>query len=114
MACQESGAEHHRRRVLDRHRLSLDGHPIDVNDTALSFISHSGTLAPGATYTAQATPKLPNGISGPFYILVRTDYSNQVFEAAQEGNNVSQPQAINVSLKPAPDLTVTNITAPSS
>src|SRR6185295_10036477 len=55
---------------------------------------------------------IPSTISGPFYLYVKTDADNQVFEYNMEGNNIRRSDAaINIL---NPDLRVINVTCPSS
>src|SRR5205823_5708326 len=64
---------------------------------------------------AQATLMLPNGISGNFQVFVAADATNAVSERAFEGNNVGRTvEAIAITLKPAPDLQVSDLTVPPS
>lgn len=81
--------------------------------TALGVFSGSGPLEPDSSYTLQRQVRLPNGISGAYYIFVKTDWDNQVFEHLFEDNNVRRSHTtIAISLSPWPDLQVTTIQAP--
>jgi len=88
---------------------------LDAGDTSLSFVSQSAALAVNDTYSVETTVTLPEGISGPYYILVNTDLTNAVFEKNFEDNNVSASlNAITVTLRPTPDLKVTVVSPPVS
>ena len=56
---------------------------------------------------------LPNGISGDYYLLVKSDANDTIEEAAFEDNNVLPSNLIAVSLAPYADLTVTTVTSPT-
>jgi len=56
---------------------------------------------------------IPIGMSGSYWIYVRTDSDNAVYEGAAENNNGSSLIPIHV-LQRIADLQVTSITAPSS
>jgi len=76
----------------------------------LGTFSHSGQLLPDSSYQAQHVLKLPHGIAGSFYIFVKTDWNNQVFEHLFEDNNVKRSDgSIQIDLSPWPDLQVTKI-----
>jgi methionine-rich copper-binding protein CopC len=96
----------------DRIWISQDN-SVSNDDAQLASIAHNGILTPGQTYDGSATVKLPVGIQGPYYIIVRTDAFDQVFEQAFDTNN-DTPDAVNVILTPPPDLntTILNIPAP--
>ncbi len=72
---------------------------------------HFGALTPGASYQSSQTYTLPNGISGPYYILVDTDATGQVFET-DKANNVDA-SSIAITSNP-PSFAVTAFTAPST
>jgi subtilase family serine protease len=68
--------------------LSADG-VWDINDRLLGRTVISRTLAPGSTYTAHMSAKLPAVLPGNYRIIVRTDIYNQIPEAENESNNTS-------------------------
>ncbi len=71
-------------------------------------------LVPNATYAAAGTLALPNGISGNYYVYVKTDAGNNVFEYLNEGNNVARSAGtVAINLVYA-DLNPTALTAPGS
>jgi hypothetical protein len=78
--------------------------------TLLGTASRKTTLLKDSSYIVSTQVKIPNGISGSYYLLVRTDDSNEVFEYLQENNNTySTPNPISISLSPYPDLQITNV-----
>jgi hypothetical protein len=81
-------------------------------DNAISLFTkqHIGTLAIDDSYMVTATFTIPDGIQGEYYIFVKTDNENQVFEYLYEDNNTGRSgNAITVL---APDLTIEQITLP--
>lgn len=86
---------------------------ISSGDTNLGVVSHSGALKVGESYNGQMNVKLPVGIQGPYYIIVRTDTYNSTFEQAFEVNN-DTPDAVQVILTPPPDLQPTLTSVPGT
>ena len=84
--------------------LSADGN-WDLEDRFLGRVRHAGGLAAGASYTGELkNVLLPPALAGQYRILVRTDIFNEVYESADEGNNLrssAEPIAIEV-----PELTL--------
>ncbi len=60
--------------------------------------------------TGRASVRLPDGISGTYYVVVQT---GGPFEFLYTNNNVKVSGAFNVQLTPPPDLTVTDIVTPT-
>ncbi|MFN0053205.1 MAG: CARDB domain-containing protein [Planctomycetales bacterium] len=89
---------------------------LDGADRFLGALGHGGILNSGAGYTAPSTAfNLPIGVAGDFYIFIRTDAHNQVFEHAFEGNNTGYDAVpLHINLTPPPDLVVSGVNAPSS
>ncbi|HEY7119523.1 MAG TPA: CARDB domain-containing protein, partial [Tepidisphaeraceae bacterium] len=59
----------------------------DINDVPLGRVRHTGTLAPGASYTLPLDVNLPPAKPGQYRIIVRPDIFNEVFEGPDESNN---------------------------
>src|SRR5207302_2707022 len=94
--------------------LSADG-VYDTADTLLGSFSQTSTLQPGASYTAHHTLTLPNGIAGSYYVLVRADAGNAVFESTDEANNTGRSiDPVAVTLKASPDLSVSQVSGPAT
>ncbi len=70
-------------------------------------------LLVGETYTGQKQVKIPNYISGDYYIHIYTDASNNIFEHANEDNN-TYSEGINIVLTPPPDLVILDVNNPTS
>src|SRR3954466_856255 len=94
--------------------LSLDG-GLDASDTLLGTFTQISTLQPQASYTARRAVTLPEGIAGSYYIFVRADSGNALFESTDEANNTGRSvDAMAVTLKPFPDLQVSTVSGPAS
>jgi subtilase family serine protease len=98
---------------LDRLVLSSDNTIGNSDDRELTRINHVGELAAGDTYNQTATVRLPEEIAGNYRLFAVTDINNGVPEYLFENNNTNF-QAIAISLKPVPDLQVTNIATVSN
>ncbi len=68
----------------------------------------------GASYSSYARVQVPNGISGTYYVFVRTDARNDVFEFNQELNNQARSNVFTITFTPAVDLVITSISAPDT
>ncbi|MGD1277561.1 MAG: CARDB domain-containing protein [Tepidisphaeraceae bacterium] len=79
----------------------------------LGFQTHVGSLAAGASYSANVTVPIPLAVSGNYYLIVNTDSGNQVFELNKPNNIGASTSTIAVSSIPA-DLVVTSVSGPSS
>jgi len=100
---------------LDRIYLSASA-VFDAN-TALTLQSvyHPGDLAANGFYTQTSSLTLPQAISGPHYLFVRTDAAAVVYEHIWEGNNLSAPAGpLQITLTPPPDLEIRSLSIPSS
>ncbi|MBV6505562.1 MAG: hypothetical protein ILNGONEN_01125 [Syntrophorhabdaceae bacterium] len=79
--------------------------------TVLGTYVNFSYLNAGEGYKNAATFTLPRGISGTYYIHVRTDIDNKLTESDEQNNN-GRSNGVQVNLTPSPDLQVTNIIAP--
>lgn len=87
---------------------------LDSGDRQLGWRQRTGALDGGASYEGTLTADIPRGLSGPYYVFVRTDWANQVGEL-NELNNVSAPAGpVVVQLPPPTDLIVETVAAPAS
>ncbi len=81
----------------------------------LGTFTYSVPLDSGATYTRQETVRIAQYIPGTYYVVVTTDYRNELFEHTGEDNNTNvNDAALVVAVKPRPDLQVLSITAPAT
>ncbi len=99
---------------LDAVYLSADD-TLDAADPLLGVFAQSGFLNAGAGYSPAHSVTLPIGVSGDFFVFVRTDLYNDVFEHVSEGNNTGfDATPVRVNLTPPPDLEVTAAAAPAT
>lgn len=91
-----------------------DGIYIGTNPAGLGQrllrVPNTTAIEAGGSYVASATIKIPRGLTGTYYIKVRTDDLVTLNEESAE-NNVGTHQ-INLNVPPLPDLTVSNVQAP--
>jgi subtilase family serine protease len=78
----------------------------------LTRVPAAGALAPGQSYTQQATVTIPIVSPGDYYVLVMADDTGRVFEGDNEGDNIAYVFPLQVGL-PSVDLTVEGVDAPS-
>ncbi len=90
-----------------------------VSDILLGTRTQTGPLPAGASYAVSKTVTIPNGISGSFYLIVKTDHTGQNNDS-NLANNVKvvsdaggNPQVIVITLTPPSDLIVDNFSAPT-
>jgi len=81
----------------------------DDQDTQLGYFQWNHTLAAGASYTETQTVRLPEVPAGSYYLILRTDHYDYLYEANEANND--RAVAITVT---TPDLTPTVLTAPAS
>ena len=82
-----------------------------ANAIRLDFTSHFNVLDADASYDGHFSFRIPDTASGSWYLYVKTDIHNEVFEYNGEDNNVySYQPALNVL---QPDLRVTNMVIPN-
>ena len=99
---------------MDRVYLSNDSF-LDEDDYEIATIRNADFLASGENYTQELDIKLKSDIAeNDYYIIIKTDYMDQVEEFDKESNNISF-ETIPVSVKiPEPGkLTVNSFSAPS-
>ena len=69
--------------------------------------THNGVIGIDSGYTVNTTITMPTPLSGPYYLIVRTDYQDVIFEYLNEDNNTG------ASTTPAqvllPDLIVSSV-----
>ena len=83
--------------------------------THLGTFTHQGHLAIDSTYTTTQNVTIPNTFMGTYYIFVRTDLTDNVYESIFEVNNTTlSAYTLNVILTPPSDLAVLSIAAPST
>lgn len=85
---------------------------LDSGDPSIHQKTKTGIVANGADYTALAAFQLPNGVSGAYYLILKSDASNRLNGDTVKGNNIIH-RAIQIDLTPPPDLEVTEIFVPT-
>ncbi|NQT84536.1 hypothetical protein HQ563_16055 [bacterium] len=93
----------------DRLYLSED-EVLDGGDRVLDSVYRTQALLPGESYSPSRTVTIPNVPAGTYYLIVRTDLNDNVYEA-DETNNVSAAIAVEIL---TPDVILTGLTAPAS
>src|SRR5262249_27146596 len=78
----------------------------------LGWQNHQGSLAAGDAYTRSVTVTVPSGMTGSYYIVVKADVANVVYELDDTNNQAVSGNAVLVSQAPA-DLVVASTVAPS-
>ena len=92
-----------------RDALYLSTTPVYNASTAifLKYVEHNGVIGIDSSYTATGTITIPATLSGAYYLIVRTDYQDNIFEYTNEDNNER------ASTAPAqivlPDLVVSSV-----
>ncbi|MBP7239475.1 MAG: hypothetical protein KBA14_04580, partial [Saprospiraceae bacterium] len=72
--------------------------------TVLGTRTHVGHLQPDSIYLASLQVAIPANIFGDYQIRVHTDFTNDVFEFASEGNNQTLSDVFEIVLTPPVDL----------
>lgn len=81
-------------------------------DKLIGQIYHSGGIDPGDSYRRQVRLRLPNGTSGPHYLILRVDNGSESFELDRVNNLRSSP--IMIELTPSADLLMDSLTIPET
>ncbi|HMZ20891.1 MAG TPA: CARDB domain-containing protein [Blastocatellia bacterium] len=79
---------------------------LDPTDQQLGWTQHSGALNGGASYNVTLKVNIPAGLSGLYYVFVRTDQHNQIGETNEDNNAVKATNALDVQLPPPADLVI--------
>ncbi|MCB1491569.1 MAG: hypothetical protein KDJ77_07195, partial [Rhodobiaceae bacterium] len=83
------------------------------SDISLGTVNRTAPLAVGNTYTVNSSFALPGGISGTYYLLVKSDTDGVVFENGLTENNVrAAVSATAIAIAPSPNLAASDVTAP--
>jgi hypothetical protein len=88
---------------------------LDPTDYNLGSWKRQSVLRADSSYTTNLTATIPSGLAGPYYVMIKTDKNNNVYEHNNENNNYRRtPDAIQIILPPPVNLRVINITIPDS
>ena len=95
-------------------KLFLSPTPTYNSNTAIPVAEHvhDGVLGIDEGYTDTVSFYIPKDKSGSYYLIVKTDYKNAVFEGENEDNN-SAASASSTQIR-LPDLVVTQVVVPES
>jgi subtilase family serine protease len=85
---------------------------LDSNDRRLTDVIVEGGLAPNAAYTKTAQVTLPIVAPGSYFLIVKTDNGDNVFEGQGKNNN-TRTLVLPIDVPPV-DLQVTAVNAPAS
>ena len=86
---------------------------LDDQDVFLGRVLNQAFLDAGESYLSSGTFVLPQGIQGNYFLIIKTDYLNQLDEYLNEDDNVRASNIVSVELTPPPDLRVTQIQQPT-
>ncbi len=95
----------------------ISRHPVfDPDSTALlGRVNRYGLIQKGDSLAWQQAFRLPNGLSGDYYVYVRTDYGSAIFEGQGETNNLARSVGtIYIDLPQWPDLQLVQKQLPAS
>ncbi|MFN4170881.1 MAG: CARDB domain-containing protein, partial [Pseudorhodobacter sp.] len=88
---------------------------LGAGDVSLGTVTRDAALAPGESYTATGSFIVPGGITGPYFVLVRSNADGAVFEGSATVNNTGAALSPTViTIGPAPNLAATGITVPAT
>jgi hypothetical protein len=94
----------------DRVVLSSNATLGDIDDIPLGVVSRAGALGAGESYSVSRSLRIPDGVSGEFFVLVQADSGNAVTEFVLENDNVtSSAAAFRLNLADYPDLVVESL-----
>ncbi len=85
----------------------------DGSDLYVSGVLNTASLGAGQSYSNGTTVNIPNGYSGKYYFLVRTNPYSGILESDMGNNIRSDSAGTNITLTPPPDLQVVSITRPA-
>jgi len=76
--------------------------------------THSGVLAAGASYAESVAFTVPVNFEGEYFVFVRTDTGNVVWELNEQNNVTAAPSTINVTALDLPNLRIAAVSAAES
>lgn len=85
------------------------------NDILIDSIGFTESISSTATINKQKSIILPNNLNGNYYVFVYTDFSNKIFEKANENNNINTSiPVIQINLTAWADLSVSSFNSNDS
>jgi subtilase family serine protease len=76
----------------------------DAQDTYLGYVTRSQPVAAGAGYTWTNTVTIPSWLPGSYYLIVKADNDNSVFESNESNNIVAFPVTVTIPNPPPNDM----------
>lgn len=83
-------------------------------DVTLGTAANISFLNPGESYTNTLEVVLPDNLDGNFFVIAVADRPSRVNERNNEGDNIRVSSPIQITLPPAADLQITDISAPQA
>lgn len=96
----------------DRFYLSRDA-VLDDNDVSLGQSAHRGNLAPGISYSDSLVAKIPATALGNYFLLLKTDVNDVIYEHEAEDNNTTVAGNIFIQQAEPSDLIVKHVAMPA-
>lgn len=87
---------------------------LGAGDKYMGAVQNPSGLSPANDYSSSLNVTLPNGISGKYYFIIKTEGYNRLAEANETNNITSDSGGTTVSLTPPPDLIVQSIVRQST
>ncbi|MCA9757130.1 MAG: T9SS type A sorting domain-containing protein [Candidatus Eisenbacteria bacterium] len=73
---------------------------------------HSAVLPSGAQYSELRTFDVPLGTSGPYFVIIRTNYRSSVVEERSDDNTSLYPELVSVVVPEPSDLVISRVLTP--
>jgi len=80
----------------------------------ISYKPENDHLQPDEPYIQNSEIRIPDGVSGEYYLHVYTDFNNQIFEHEFDDNNLTTLGPLTVELSPYPNLATSSIVVPEN
>ncbi len=97
----------------DRIYFSLDQTLERNADLLIATLPRSGALRAAENYERQYSFKLPNNLTGAYFLIAETDVENAVNDAGRANNLTVSRTPLRIKLAPSPDLLITRLKLPA-
>jgi WD40 repeat protein/subtilase family serine protease len=87
---------------------------LDTTDLLLGTYRHAEPLAAGAARTVRHSMRLPDYLSGTYYVIVVSDYGRELLETSEGNNTGVDTQVMVITLAPPADLVVQSVSTPAA
>jgi WD40 repeat protein/subtilase family serine protease len=87
---------------------------LDTTDLLLGTYRHAEPLAAGAARTVRHSMRLPDNLSGTYYVIVVSDYGRELLETSEGNNTGVDTQVMVITLAPPADLVVQSVSTPAA